>query len=407
MHDRFLGLIVLVCLFSSGSSALQVPSAQGHGDILGTVVDPTGAGIPGVRITVIDDFSKRTIDITTDCSGFYRLSNFAAGKYILRFGSKGFRTETRTVLVNPSQQTPLDLKMQVGQFVDWDPTIEASSGPSRFASIKGAVTDGNRGAIPGAHVLAVEAVTGNLAEATTNANGLYSVSTADRGVYTLIVEAQGFKTEIKRSVPVEAETSVDFQLSVAEYSGPMVSAYPLEETGFTGTIQGRVIDAAGAVPARITAVSQVTGRRLETATDSNGAYRLRGLSAGTYCAKFEAWAVQPEELRPTFQTSKEVVVQPARVAELNVSLPIPQTEIVQVCTASCVIQAAAGKSGSHVTLQLYAPSNVVRAGSELWITTALTNISRHAVSIRAQAGPTSTVDYQICADGGCGCPRHL
>jgi hypothetical protein len=100
-------------------------------------------------------------------------------------------------------------------------------------------------------------------------------------------------------------------------------------------------------------------------------------------------------------------VQPPRVSELIVSLPAPRTEIVEVCTASCVIQAAAGKSGSHIVLQLYAPRNVVRAGSELWITAALRNISRHAVSIRAQPGPTSTVDYQIYADGECGCPGPL
>lgn len=419
IHDTRFVLAVCLLLGACFSAGAQVSPNQGSGTILGTVVDPMGAGIGGVRITVIQDSPSRKYDVTTDCSGFYRLSDLAAGKYTVRFGSQGFRAETRiSVLISPSQVTQLDVKMQVGQFMDWGPTIETWSGPSRIGSIKGTVTDGGRAPIPGAHVMAIEEKTGYAAETTTNANGLYRFSGLDRGTYSVRVEALGFKTEIKTSVLVEAEASVDFHLSVGEYSGPMVIPNPVAEENHrrmgpesAGAIQGRVMDAAGAVPTRITAVNQATGKSFETTTDSNGSYRLRDLPAGTYCAKIEAWAAQwkaqPEEVRPTFQTSKEMRVEPSRASELNVTIPaLP--ERVEVCSASCMIRTG-GVSTSHpkIALQLYAPSNVARVGNELWITTTLTNISRHAVSIRAQKNPASTVDYQIYAEGECNCPGPL
>lgn len=422
MADRPLGLLVLVVCFLSicfSSAAAQGFPNQGYGTILGTVVDPMGVGIPGARITAVENLYKRIFDVTTDCSGFYRLSDLPTGSYTVRFGKHAFGVETRiSVLISPSAVTQLDVKMQLGQFVDWGTTIETWSGPSRIGSIAGTVTDGGGAPIPGAHVMAIEEKTGYAAETTTNANGLYSLSGVGRGTYTVRVEAQGFKTEIKRSVPVEAEASVDIRLSVGEYSGPEVTADPLaeenrrqKETEPAGAIQGIVLDAAGAVPSRISAVDEATGKRYETTTDSNGAYRFRDLPAGTYCTRFEAWAgqwkAQPEEVRPRFQTSKEVDVQPYRVSELNVTIPaLP--ERVEVCSASCTIRTG-GVSTSHprITLQLYAPSNVARVGDELWITTTLTNIFRHAVSIRAQKSPASTVDYQIYAEGECNCPGPL
>jgi hypothetical protein len=415
-------LILTLCFLSTcfSSAGAQASPNQGSGTILGTVVDPMGMGIPGVRITVVENSYKRIFDGTTDCSGFFRLSDLPTGSYTVRFGKQAFRVETRTsVLISPYAVTQLDTKMQPGQFTDWGPTIETHSGPSHEGSITGTVKDIPGAPIPGARVKAIEEKTGYAAETTTNANGLYRFSGIERGTYSVTVEAQGFKTENKRSVLAGSGASVDIRLSVGEYSGPIVTPEPVAEedsrrtgTGPAGTIQGTVIDATGAVPARISAVDEATGKHFETTTDSNGAYHFRNLPAGIYCARFEAWAAQwkahPEEVRPTFQTSKEVRVEPSRVSELNVSLPAPRTVIVEVCASSCVIQTG-GVRASHpkIALQLYASSNVVRAGNQLWITTTLTNISRHAVFIRAQSGRTATVDYQIYADGKCGCPGPL
>ena len=419
MSGRRVEFFVLACCFFLGVGLLagaQDPTNQGKGTILGTVIDPTGIGIPGVRITVLEEMPPRNYDVTTDCSGFYRLSNLAAGRYTVRFGSKGFRTETRTVLINAWQVTPLDLKMQVGQFVDWGPTIETWSGPLPTGSITGTVMDGHGAVIPGAHVLAIEDATGNSVGTTTNADGLFSLSGVGRGTYTVRVEARGFKTEIKRSVRVEAEASIDFHLSVGEYSGPIVIPEPMAEQNrrtepeSVGAIQGTVLDGAGAVPTRITAVNQATGKRYETTTDSNGAYRFRDLTAGTYCAKFETAGARFEANWPRYETSKEVTVKPHSVSELNVTIPAPR-EIVEVCSASCTIEtiqfALPEPAERKIALQVYAVSNFAKAGSELWITITLANTSKHSVFIREERGHSPAVDYQIYAFGTCDCPGLL
>jgi len=412
-------LVLMLCLLSAGflSAGAQASSNQGYGTILGTVVDPTGVGISGARITVVEDLSNRTFDVTTDCSGFYRRSDLATGSYTVRFGSHGFRTETRTsILIKPSAVTQLDIKMQVGQFVDWGPTIETSGGPLTSGSIAGMVTDVTGAPIPGAHVLAMEEKTGNAAKTTTNADGLYGFPAVGWGTYSIKVEARGFKTENRRSVLVgaAAKAEVDIRLSVS-VGGPIVTVEPIVEenrcwmeTKPEGAIQGTVLDAADVVPTRITTRNGATGKSFETTTDSNGAYHFHNLPEGDYCTKFEAAAgLRVEGEWPKFETSKEIRVEPPRVSELNISLPVSR-EIVEVCSNSCLIRTG-GVSASHpkIALQLYAPRNVVRAGNELWLTTTLTNLSRHAVFIRAQTGPTSTVDYQIYAEGKCNCPGPL
>lgn len=411
--------VLMVCLLSAGflPAGAQISSNQDRGTILGTVADPTGGGIPGARITVVEDLSNRTFDVTTDCSGFYRRSDLATGSYTVRFGSQGFRAETRTsVLINPSAVTQLDIKMQVGQLVDWGPTIETSGGPLTSGSIAGLVTDVAGAPISGARVLVMEEKTGNAAKTTTNAEGHYEFPTVGWGTYSIQVEARGFKTESRRSVLVGAAAKVeaDIRLSVS-VGGPIVTVEPIAEenrrwmeTKPTGTIQGTVLDAAGVVPTRITARDRATGKRFETTTDSNGAYRFHALPPGTYCAKFEAaTGARVEGGWPKFETSKEVHVEPPRVSELNISLPASR-EIVEVCSDSCVVRTD-GVSAAHpkIALQLYASSNVARPGDELWITTTLTNTSSHAVFIRAQSGPVSTVDYQIYAEGKCNCPGPL
>jgi hypothetical protein len=420
-------LILTLCFLSIcfSSAAAQGSPNQVYGTILGTVVDPMGVGIPGVRITMIEDLSNRNTDVTTDCSGLYRLLDLPTGSYTVRFGKQAFRVETRTsVLISPYAVTQLDVKMQLGQFVDGSvievvdgPIIETRSGPSWIGSITGTVTDGGRAPIPGAHVKAIDEKTGYAAETTTNANGLYRFSGIERGTYSVTVEAQGFKTENKRSVLVGAEASVDIRLSVGGGSSVEVIADPVAEknrrrteTGPTGAIQGTVIAATGAVPTRISAVDEATRKRYETTTDSNGAYRFHDLPAGTYCAKFEAAGPRFEANWPGYETSKEVKVESHRVSELNVTIPASR-EIVVLCSASCMfytIQLALPEPAERrIALQVYAASNFAKAGSELWVTVTLANTSKHSVFIREERGPRPAVDYQVYAFGTCNCPGLL
>lgn len=428
MADRPLGLLVLVLCFLStcfSSAAAQGSPNQVYGTILGTVVDPLGVGIPGARITAVENSYKRIFDVTTDCSGFYRLSDLPTGSYTVRFGKQAFRVETRiSVLINPSAVTQLDVKMQLGQFADGSvievvdgPIIEIRNVPSWIASIIGTVMDVTGAPIPGAHVKAIDEKTGDATETTTNANGRYILSRVGQNTYTVRVEAQGFKTETKRSVLAGSEASVDIHLSVGEYSGLEVTADPVAEenrrrteTGPAGAIEGTVIDATGAAPARISVTDPATGKRYATTTDSNGAFHFYDLPAAAYCARFEAAGPRFEANWSGYETSKEVKVESHRVSELNVTIPASR-EIVVVCSASCMfytIQFALPEPAERrLALQVYAASNFAKAGSELWVTVTLANTSKHSVFIRGERGPRPAVDYQVYAFGTCNCPGLL
>jgi hypothetical protein len=74
------------------------------------------------------------------------------------------------------------------------------------ASIQGTVMDSNGGAIASAKVTATNAATGATRETVTSAEGFYRIAGLPPGLYSVTVEAAGFKKSNSNSVAVEAET---------------------------------------------------------------------------------------------------------------------------------------------------------------------------------------------------------
>jgi hypothetical protein len=86
------------------------------GAIGGTVIDPTGAVIPGARVTATQQHrSERVFETTTDDEGRYILRNLPAGPYIVRADSPGFNQATVTdVLVYSATLATINFNLQVG-----------------------------------------------------------------------------------------------------------------------------------------------------------------------------------------------------------------------------------------------------------------------------------------------------
>jgi hypothetical protein len=305
----------------------QIASAQvsvngSFGAVSGRVVDPTGAGIPGVQVVIFQEPNLRNYEVVTDCSGFYLQPELTAGNYTVKFAFKGFRNETRTSIhIDSSKDTQLDIKMQVGQFTDWGPTAE---------------------------------------EVTTN------------------------------TLPDDAKKQVEAR-----------------------EVNGKVMDASGVVPARITATELATRKRYQTTTDSRGDYRFAHLPAGNYCTKFEASGSRYGMPGAQYETSREVRVSPEGRAELNVALPAIPEQIV-VCSASCPIHTRGEPPTVHSIVEppifepkIYAAHNVIEPGQELWIDIDLKNISGHNQFIRTENGLIASADFQIYVTGECGCPGPL
>lgn len=69
------------------------------GRISGTVTDPSGAGIPGAMITIINTAQGLETKAGADARGDYSFPSVNVGTYDILFEAQGFRSEKRTGLV--------------------------------------------------------------------------------------------------------------------------------------------------------------------------------------------------------------------------------------------------------------------------------------------------------------------
>lgn len=85
------------------------------GRIIGRVTDPTGAVVPGVKVTLTNDQTGISRTVQTDGSGNYTFVETAVGQYHLDFQQKGFKKTTRQgITVNLNQVVSADIQLEVG-----------------------------------------------------------------------------------------------------------------------------------------------------------------------------------------------------------------------------------------------------------------------------------------------------
>jgi hypothetical protein len=85
------------------------------GTILGRVTDPTGAAVPGVKITTQNQQTGVTKEYTTDASGNYVISYLIPGNYEVTAEAANFKREVRTgITVEVDQKAVVNITLQVG-----------------------------------------------------------------------------------------------------------------------------------------------------------------------------------------------------------------------------------------------------------------------------------------------------
>ena len=73
-----------------------------RGAISGTVLDSTGAAMPGVNVTITNNATGTSRTVQTDASGFYRAPALDPGMYTVKADLQGFKAvENRAVRVEP------------------------------------------------------------------------------------------------------------------------------------------------------------------------------------------------------------------------------------------------------------------------------------------------------------------
>lgn len=140
-------------------------------------------------------------------------------------------------------------------------------GQETRGSIKGAVTDPNKAAVPNATVQVIDPERGTKVTLTTNDNGLFQANYLIPGSYQIIVEANGFKKSVRDNVTLQigSTVQVDIPLELGGASETVNVTADVPQLQTENASLGQVVD----------------GRRMEELPLVHGdPYTLIGLSSG-------------------------------------------------------------------------------------------------------------------------------
>ncbi len=88
----------------------------GESDLVGMVIDPSGAAIPAASVIVLEEATERRVSSETDAGGYYRVAHLRPGSYTVIAGAPGFETLVRTgIRLAVGETVRIDLDMQVGE----------------------------------------------------------------------------------------------------------------------------------------------------------------------------------------------------------------------------------------------------------------------------------------------------
>ncbi|HVQ15130.1 MAG TPA: carboxypeptidase-like regulatory domain-containing protein, partial [Vicinamibacterales bacterium] len=103
--NRILRLLLTIGVVSS--LGILNAAAQTTAQINGTVVDESGAALPGVTVAALHTGTGFRRDAVTDTTGSYTLANLPIGPYRLEASLTGFRTYVQTGIVLQVNSNPL------------------------------------------------------------------------------------------------------------------------------------------------------------------------------------------------------------------------------------------------------------------------------------------------------------
>jgi Carboxypeptidase regulatory-like domain len=108
-----LAFLALVLLLVPGT-----PSAlgqAGRGSISGTITDPSGAIVPGAKVTLLNPATGVALHTVTSAAGLYTFISLNPGAYQVTASQSGFTTAQReNVTVTVDQTTIIDIALRVG-----------------------------------------------------------------------------------------------------------------------------------------------------------------------------------------------------------------------------------------------------------------------------------------------------
>ena len=90
--------------------------AASGGSLSGTLKDPSGAVLPGAKLTLVNSALKTEFTATSDGQGFYSFPNLAVGHYDLTIEAAGFKTQKKTdITVDADAAVRVDATLAMSQ----------------------------------------------------------------------------------------------------------------------------------------------------------------------------------------------------------------------------------------------------------------------------------------------------
>jgi VWFA-related protein len=90
-----------------------MPAAAELGEVLGSVVDESGAVIAGARVKLVHIATGEKYETTTGASGNFRFPQLQSGEYAVSVQRAGFASQDRKVVVKPNSTSALNVTMRV------------------------------------------------------------------------------------------------------------------------------------------------------------------------------------------------------------------------------------------------------------------------------------------------------
>jgi len=129
----YFGLLLLAAFTLSVPNYAQVL----YGSVLGTLLDASGAVVPGAQVTITNKATGVNREVQSDGEGRFFLPNLQAGSYQLKVSKSGFRSVTQDgVEVSINSVTRADFKLEVGQMTE---TISVSASAAALQTDKSEV----------------------------------------------------------------------------------------------------------------------------------------------------------------------------------------------------------------------------------------------------------------------------
>jgi hypothetical protein len=106
--------LAVAFLFVVSIAPIHAQTTVAQGSIQGTITDPSGAVVGGVRVTISNKATGQVIATTTNSSGIYSSGALLPGNYVLRVEAKGFKTVEVPITVQVAVTSSGNVKLELG-----------------------------------------------------------------------------------------------------------------------------------------------------------------------------------------------------------------------------------------------------------------------------------------------------